>query len=155
MRSAPAQSIVFVCYGNIIRSKAAEAFAKQEILRLSDDASIQISSAGVSLESESGNPPDPRIIQSCLALGVRPDGVSRRLAPILGSALIAVYVMSSELMPLAEELLGSTNAEMVLFGDLLPLNLKGDIPDPYHQPLLFDEVAHRIKIGVSNIFEMF
>ena len=70
--------VVFVCWGNICRSPAAEAVFKK-LLADSDIAeSITCDSAGT-IQTHAGNPPDSRMRRAAQARGIHTGGVARMI----------------------------------------------------------------------------
>jgi protein-tyrosine-phosphatase len=144
-----AMTLCFVCFGNIIRSQAAEVFARRWLTTHPIITGLRVASASVSPASACGEPVDPRMTAHCAERGAPLTGRSRRLCPADTTAIIAV--MTEELAIPAARLLGRTADDLLRFGDYVPELAGADIPDPYHQPDRFAEVADLLYSGVEQI----
>ena len=100
------RKVVFVCYGNIIRSKAAAAFAAA----FSDDhpslAAIRFDSAGVSTASATGEDPDSRMVGVLAQRGFLVSGVSRRIRASDFARDVHLVFMTRALVRHATEITG-------------------------------------------------
>lgn len=69
--------VVFVCWGNICRSPAAEATFRKLIIDRGLDDRITCDSAGT-IDQHTGNSPDPRMQKAAEARGIRTGGSARK-----------------------------------------------------------------------------
>ncbi|HEX5497267.1 MAG TPA: hypothetical protein VFX70_22115, partial [Mycobacteriales bacterium] len=76
-------------------------------------------------------------------------GRSRRLCPVDATAVI--MVMAEGLVAPAAHLLHHRAEGLLRFGDYVPGLAGADIPDPYHQPDWFAEVAGLLHRGTTQI----
>jgi protein-tyrosine phosphatase len=80
MQNQPAKEklhVVFVCWGNICRSPAAEATFRKLVIDRGLDDRITCDSAGT-IDQHAGNSPDPRMQKAAGARGIRTGGVARK-----------------------------------------------------------------------------
>ena len=144
--------IVFVCWGNICRSPAAEATFRKILKERSLEKEITCDSAGT-IAQHHGNPPDPRMQKAAKA----------RAIPIGGTARIAndqdfhqadlLLTMDnfnfSELSKLAPE--SSLLTKIKPFCDYVQLDVN-EVPDPYYGGESgFENVLNLLEEGCFNL----
>jgi protein-tyrosine phosphatase len=145
--------LMFVCFGNIVRSRAAEGYARAWLAERGSEM-VSVDSAGVSVASGTGEPADDRMAAILGAQGIALDGGSRRVSPDDVSAARLVFAMTADVALTASELMGCPVEDILLFGHFAPRLSGVDVPDPYHQPSLFGEVAEHIREGVNEILHV-
>ena len=74
--------VLFVCWGNICRSPAAEATFRKLISEEGEEGKISCDSAGT-ISQHHGNPPDPRMQKAALARSLPIAGTARMEDKIL------------------------------------------------------------------------
>lgn len=125
------RTIVFVCYGNILRSPLAEELLRSR-LEKTGIRDIQISSAGVN--ASTGKPADERGRISALDYGVSLESHRARLltAEIVAAADVIV-VMDRRNETAVIEGFPTAASKLVLLGSFLPPSASGSvfIADPY------------------------
>jgi protein-tyrosine phosphatase len=80
MQNQPAKEklhVVFVCWGNICRSPAAEATFRKLLIDRGLDDRITCDSAGT-IDQHAGNSPDPRMQKAAGARGIQTGGAARK-----------------------------------------------------------------------------
>lgn len=148
------QKIVFVCFGNIIRSKAAEEFATAFRVKYPSLSSVEFDSAGVSPASANGEFADERMVGILAGRGLTVTGVSRRVGPQDFSPDVHLVFMTQALVERAAEIVGRNPINYTLFSRYCPEAGIGDVPDPYHEPRRFDEVIDLIEVGVCSLVDL-
>jgi protein-tyrosine phosphatase len=143
-------SVLFVCYGNIIRSALAEALYRRHAASFSS-AAPRVQSAGLS--AKPGRSADPRALAAGQSLGV--DLTSHRAQP-LTQALVddahVIFVMDrlNEAKVLAR--FPSARGKLCRLGTLALANGSDVIPDPYVQDAAaVDAAAERIDRATAML----
>jgi protein-tyrosine-phosphatase len=123
-------SILFVCYGNIIRSALAEALLRHEFERLGTERRARIDSAGVA--AKPGREADARAVAAAAALGV---DLSHHRARRVSNELIAgadiIYVMDRLNEAQLTAAFPAAQPKVRRLGALAPRANSDIIADPY------------------------
>ena len=157
MQEQPSQvdfHVVFVCWGNICRSPAAEATFRKLVEDRSLKGQVSCDSAGT-INQHAGNPPDPRMQTAAKARDL-PIGGRARIANdedfIRADLLVTMDDYNfSELSALApdEESLGKIRP----FCEYLTSNVR-EIPDPYYGGSSgFEQVLDLLDEGCRNLLD--
>ena len=127
----PAESILFVCHGNIMRSAAAEGFLRDD-LRAAGIANVKVGSAGT--HAHDGRPADLRAQDAARSLGL---SLREHAATRLTAQLVAEYDVIFAMDDLNYVNILTTfpesRAKLLLFGGMTSTGTyrAHEIPDPY------------------------
>ena len=127
------KSVLFVCWGNVCRSPAAEIILKREMKRLGVDGS-QIESAGICPDGQPGKPSWPMRWAS-LRRGVWLRPTPRMLRKKDFELFDVVIAMDREVLYSMETIVGREPKNVWLLSKFLPKNSRVDVPDPMCRPV--------------------
>ncbi len=127
------KSVLFVCWGNICRSPAAEIILKREMKRLGVDG-LQIESAGVSPDDRPINPSWPMQWAS-FRRGVWLKPRPRLLRKRDFARFDLVIAMDRDVLFSIRTIAKGTSANVKLLSEFLPANSPIDVPDPMRRSL--------------------
>ena len=144
--------IVFICWGNICRSPAAEATFRKLLKERSLEDKITCDSAGT-IGQHHGNPPDPRMKKAALARNIATGGTARmannedfKNADLL---LTMDHFNFSELSKLVPE--PGLESKIKPFCDYIRSNVD-EVPDPYYGGESgFENVLNLLEEGCLNL----
>jgi protein-tyrosine-phosphatase len=145
-------AILFVCYGNIMRSAFAEACFRQEVSRRPALQRIRFASAGVRAYPDDRAEPHARAMASRLGYTLESHRAQRTSRPLLAQ-FDRVYIMDQ----LNEDLILSDSPEVrekvAYLSSLVPGTPK-EIEDPYCQTdKQLEACFRRIELAVRNLAE--
>lgn len=146
--------ILFVCWGNICRSPAAEATFRKLLIEKSLEKKITCDSAGT-IGQHTGNPPDPRMQKAAKARNL-PIGGSARMANDqdfhkADLLLTMDHFNYSELSKLAPE--PAFKAKIKPFCDYVRPDVD-EVPDPYYGGASgFENVLNLLEEGCYNLLK--
>lgn len=146
--------VLFVCWGNICRSPAAEATFRKLIIEEGEEGKISCDSAGT-ISQHHGNPPDPRMQKAALARSLPIAGTARmvRDEDFITSDLILTMdkFNFSELSKLAPD--EQSKKKIIPFCDFVSTQDK-EVPDPYYGGSDgFEKVLDLLEDGCSNLMQ--
>jgi len=149
-----ADSVLFVCYGNIMRSAFAEACLRDEVSRNPRLKNVRFASAGVRAQNGERAESHARAMAKKLGLSLDRHRATRTSRELL-SSFDRIYIMDQ----LNEELLlGDTrevSSKVEYLSTLAPEGPK-EIEDPYCQGEKHLEACfRRIQLAVRNLAEAF
>ena len=144
------QSILFVCYGNIMRSAFAEACFRHEVSQHPKLKGIRFASAGVRAEPDERAEPHARAMAKQLGLSLESHRATRTSSGLL-SQYDQIFIMDQ----LNEDLLLGDSPEAqpktAYLSSLIP-GAKKEIEDPYCQTARQLEACFRtIQLAVRNL----
>ncbi|MBH55412.1 MAG: protein tyrosine phosphatase [Opitutaceae bacterium] len=147
--------ILFVCWGNICRSPAAECVLHKMLGDQGLTAEISCDSAGT-ISAHAGQPPDGRMCQHASMRSIPIRGQSRMISPEDGHKFDLILAMDRSNFSDLEALgiAGNGKAELKLFGEYIDSENPPDIPDPYyggHQG--FETVLDMVEDGCARLIE--
>ena len=149
-------NILFVCSGNVSRSFMAEMLLRNEIKRLKLD-NISISSAG--LFAYPGSPPDPKMVDYLLKMGISPKShEARQIMKNDVDWADLILVMEREHATMIERLWSETKGKVELLGKFVSegQSVVDDISDPfgrssYYYRLAQAQITLAIRSFVKNV----
>ncbi len=144
-----AQSILFVCLGNICRSPTAEAIFRLQ----AKGCGLEIDSAGTSGWHD-GNPSDPRASAEAARRGIDMSYIrSRKIVAEDFDRFDLIVAMDSQNMQDLQTVqpVGS-KAKLVKLLDYMPDIGTCDVPDPYYEDN-FPEVLDMIELACERLLE--
>lgn len=122
--------MLFVCWGNICRSPAAEGIMRSLVAERGLDGRVLVDSAGT-IDAHAGEPPDARMRRAAAKRGVELDGRSRMIAGDDVDRFDLIVAMDRSNASDVAELLGRRPPSLKLLSDFLPEGSPVDVPDPY------------------------
>lgn len=144
------QSILFVCYGNIMRSAFAEACFRHEVSQYLELKSIRFASAGVRAQPDERAEPNARAMAKQLGLSLESHRATRTSSELL-SQYDRIYIMDQ----LNENLILGDSPEVRPKTAYLSSLLEGarkEIEDPYCQSAKQLEACFRtIQLAVRKL----
>ncbi len=152
--NSPITSILFVCWGNICRSPAAENVMRQ-LLEKAGRSQIQCDSAGT-LDAHAGNSPDPRMSAAGKRRGLpmtgKARGVRREDFEKFDLIIAMDHANRSDLRAIAPH---PTSMEKVrLFCEYCRSYDNKEVPDPYYGgPQGFEHVLDLLEDGCKGLLE--
>ena len=146
--------ILFVCWGNICRSPAAEATFKKLLKEESLESEISCGSAGT-IGQHQGNPPDPRMQKAAKLRNLPIGGTARKVtdqdfhdADLLITMDHFNYSELSKLSPSP-----SFNSKIIPFCDFVRPDIE-EVPDPYYGGTSgFENVLNILEEGCFNLLK--
>lgn len=148
--------LLFVCYGNIIRSPLAESMFRQMAADACLADKYRVDSAGTSGLFD-GEPPDPRISRLAAARGLKLEHCSRGVAPEDYEEFDVILAMDTrnlaDLLAMAPSPPG--RAQVRLLREFDPLGgPNASVPDPVHSgPEAFEMTYAVIERSVRGLLE--
>ena len=131
---AKVESVLFVCWGNICRSPAAEVLLKRKMKQIGVKG-VQIKSAGVSPDDGSHNPSwAMRWASVWRGVWLRPR--PRLLTKKDVSRFDLVIAMDREVLFSIKAIAGGQAQKVKLLSEFLPTDSPVDVPDPMHRSFL-------------------
>lgn len=151
---SPINSILFVCWGNICRSPAAENVMRQ-LLEQSGQSGIKCDSAGT-LDAHAGSPPDPRMTAAGKRRGLPMTGQARCVRSEDFAAFDLILAMDranwedlKQIAPQAESM-----KKVQLFCEFCSKHTAEEVPDPYYGGAQgFEHVLDLLEDGCQGILE--
>lgn len=144
------KSILFVCYGNIMRSAFAEACFREEVSRNPKLEAVRFASAGVRAQSGERAEPNARAMAKRLGLSLDHHRATRTSRDLVAS-FERIYIMDQ----LNEELLLGDTPEVAAKVEYLSIHAPGgprEIEDPYCQgDKQLEACFRRIQLAVKNL----
>ena len=146
--------ILFVCWGNICRSPAAEATFRKLLNEQGLQEKISCDSAGT-ISQHHGNPPDKRMIKAAEARKINISGSARMAGKLDFEKADMLITMDNfnftELTKLAPDF--QSKLKIVPFCDYVDSHEK-EVPDPYYGgPEGFEKVLDLLENGCSNLLK--
>ncbi len=152
--NSPITSILFVCWGNICRSPAAENVMRQLLVN-AGRTQIQCDSAGT-LDAHAGNSPDPRMSAAGKRRGLpmtgRARGVRREDFEKFDLIIAMDYANRSDLQTIAPH--SAAMEKVRLFCEFCRNHDDKEVPDPYYGgPQGFEHVLDLLEDGCNGLLE--
>lgn len=153
MNQAKPYRVLFVCWGNICRSPAAECVFKHYLSQSGLDWFVDADSAGTIRDHE-GNPPDKRMRQAAARRGIEVKGAARRISGSDFKNFDLILAMDKsnldEINWAAQH--HRTNASIRLFCEYCTSHDEREVPDPYYGGEEgFDRVMDLLEDGCRNL----
>ena len=147
--------VLFVCWGNICRSPAAENVFRHYLAKSDLDGSVVCDSAGTIREHE-GNPPDRRMTETARRRGIELTGAARKIVPADLQEFDLILAMDwhnlDEIQWLTER--HPTTAIVKLFCEYCTEHDEEEVPDPYYGGQAgFDRVLDLLEDGCRNLLK--
>lgn len=153
---SPIQSILFVCWGNICRSPAAENVMRSLLKDAGLEQTVICDSSGT-ISSHQGNAPDPRMSAAGKRRGLPMTGSARgtTLEDLQRFDLIAA-MDNANLADLRQiDRNGEANHKIRLFCTFCQTHDDTEVPDPYYGgPQGFEHVLDLLEDGCSEILKL-
>ena len=157
MQNQPAKEklhIVFVCWGNICRSPAAEATFRKLVIDRGLDDRITCDSAGT-IDQHTGNSPDPRMQKAAQARSLTLSGTARMVTDEDFEKSVALLTMDdfnfSELSSLAPS--SELTSKIKPFCSYVSNNVT-EVPDPYFGGAEgFETVLDLLEEGCTRLLD--
>ncbi len=152
MSSRSPYRVLFLCWGNICRSPAAECVFKHHLRSRGVDGAITCDSAGTIRDHE-GNPPDERMRRTGARRGITIDGAARKIRPADLADFDLVLAMDDFNLAYLEKMARKhpPRAEIALFCEYTGLDER-EVPDPYYGGQDgFDLVLDLLETGCANL----
>lgn len=147
------KSVLFVCWGNICRSPAAEGVLRHALAERGLEGAVDVESAGT-ISYHQGEPPDERMRQAAAARGWDLQGASRPVETEDFDRFDLIVAMDSKNLADLQGLEGQAAARVRLFSDFLPAGSPEDVPDPYYGGERgFDRVLDLLELGMPSLLE--
>ena len=150
--------VLFVCWGNICRSPAAEGVLNHLVARDGLEGSIATDSAGT-IRSQVGWPPDSRMRETGARRGIAIEGSARILRPSDLEDFDLILAMDDYNLSCVEELVeehgdGRPDLPAIgLFCEYTGLETR-EVPDPYYGGQDgFDLVLDLLETGCANLIQ--
>ncbi len=124
-------SVLFVCMGNICRSPTGEGLFRAYVEDRGLSDRIHIDSAGT-ISYHTGNPPDPRVIESAARRGYELTGSARQISRSDFDRFDLIVAMDRENYSDIIDLGGARPDQVRLLSSFLPDGSSPDVPDPYY-----------------------
>ncbi len=124
-------SVLFVCWGNICRSPAAEGLLRRRLAEEGLAERIRVDSAGT-IDYHEGAPPDFRMSEAAARRGYELGGGSRPVVPADAYRFQLVVAMGRSNLADLREILDGGPAEVRLLSEFLDDGDPVDVPDPYY-----------------------
>ena len=145
--------ILFVCWGNICRSPAAENVFNKLLKEQNLETEISCDSAGT-IADHNGQAPDRRMSQAGARRGIHFKGQSRKIRPEDWDAFDLILAMDhfnlSELQSMKPG--EGVRAELRLFGTFINSESPPEVPDPYYGGSRgFEDVLDLVEDGCRNL----
>ncbi len=146
------QRILFVCWGNICRSPAAECIFQQLLDANGLTDSILCDSAGT-LGYHNGEPPDARMTQAAANRNIPFFGTSRKVRESDFKNFDLILAMDRKNLNDLNSLKPTDSpATLKLFGEFIDKSSPPDIPDPYYGGERgFEIVLNMVEEGSRNL----
>lgn len=125
------RSVLFVCWGNICRSPAAEGVMRHLVVERDLDDRIEIDSAGT-IDAHQGESPDARMRRAASERGYILEGRSRPVVPEDFDRFDLVVAMDRSNLVDLESMVGGPHEHVLLLSHFLPDGGPVDVPDPYY-----------------------
>ena len=145
--------VLFVCWGNICRSPAAECVMQKLIDEKDLNNDITCDSAGT-ISAHAGQPPDRRMQEHAARRSIAFHGRSRKVRAEDFQEFDLILAMDRENMSDLEsyQRQETRTAELRLFGHFLEPKNPPDVPDPYYGGALgFERVLDMVEKGCTQI----
>jgi protein-tyrosine phosphatase len=151
----PQRSVLFVCLGNICRSRTAEGVMRRRITERGLEDRVAVGSAGTG-DYHVGEPADPRMRRAAARRGYELDGTARQVDRGDFERFDLIVAMDREnlrdLRYLKRRAGSGETARVHLLSDFLPAGSPVDVPDPYYQGG-FDRVIDLIEEACPAILD--
>jgi protein-tyrosine phosphatase len=146
--------ILFVCWGNICRSPAAEATFRKIVEQEGLEDQITIDSAGT-ISSHQGNPPDSRMARAARERNISTSGTARKVNDLDFEKADLLVTMDnfnfSELSKLAPN--DELKNKIIPFCDFVSSS-ESEVPDPYYGGASgFEKVLDLLEDGCVSLLE--
>lgn len=149
--SVPAQSVLFVCMGNICRSPAAEGVFRKLVADAGREAEFHIDSAGTH-GYHVGHPPDSRMLAAARARGYLLDSRARRLAQSDFECFNWIVTMDDDNYTNVGAMDNGGGARVVRMVDYCKRLSPVEVPDPYYGGAAgFEEVLDILEDACSGL----
>ncbi|MCH6258485.1 low molecular weight phosphotyrosine protein phosphatase [Puniceicoccaceae bacterium K14] len=150
------KSILFVCWGNICRSPAAENVMRSLLEESELEDVIECGSAGT-INSHAGNPPDPRMSVAGKRRGLPMTGSAQCITERDLDHYDLIITMDDFNMESVRDLdhSGITKNKLVPFCSFCQKHSDTEVPDPYYGgDAGFEHVLDLLEDGCSQIIEI-
>ncbi len=147
----PERSVLFVCLGNICRSRTAEGVMRRLVEDRGLASRVVIDSAGTG-DYHVGEPADPRMRRAAERRGYDLNGTARQVTRGDFERFDLVVAMDRENLRDLRYLAGGPRDHVRLFSDYLPAGAPVDVPDPYYEGG-FDRVIRLIEEACQAILD--
>ncbi len=127
---SPEKNVLFVCWGNICRSPAAEGLMKSLVAEHGLETRVGVDSAGT-ISYHAGQPPDPRMREAAARRGYELEGSSRLIRPEDVDRFDLIVAMDRSNLADLDEILGDRPDNVRLLSEFLPAGSPVEVPDPY------------------------
>ncbi len=149
--SVSAQSVLFVCMGNICRSPAAEGVFRKLVADAGREAEFHIDSAGTH-GYHVGHPPDSRMLAAARARGYLLDSRARRLAQSDFECFNWIVTMDDDNYANVGAMDNGGGARVVRMVDYCKRLSPVEVPDPYYGGAAgFEEVLDILEDACSGL----
>jgi len=155
MHTMEPYKVLFVCWGNICRSPAAECVFQHKINEKKLDKTISCDSAGT-MGMHAGSPPDSRMRQAAAKRSIAFFGKSRKIRSSDFSDFDLILVMDQQNLFDVEAQMpsGKIHAEVKLFGELLDMQNPPEVSDPYYGGAQgFEIVLDMVDAGCDKLIK--
>ena len=146
--------ILFVCWGNICRSPAAECVMRHLIRENGDSDRVQCDSAGT-MDLHAGHLPDKRMRATAAARGITINGAAREIRPEDFHSFDLIVAMDNENRMHIEKVRAKVEnpaADVRQFCEFVESTDHTEVPDPYYGGQRgFDLVMDLLEDGCRNL----
>lgn len=147
-------TVLFVCWGNICRSPAAECIFHQLVEDANLSQFITCDSAGT-LGYHNGEPPDARMTEAALKRNIPFFGKSRKVTQSDFSNFDLILAMDKKNLNDLQALKpNNSHAQIKMFGEFINQTNPPEIPDPYYGGEEgFETVLNMVEEGSRNLLK--
>ena len=146
--------VLFVCWGNICRSPAAEATFRKLVKGQGLDEKITIDSAGT-ISTHEGNPPDSRMRSAANARNLSIEGSARKVnRQDFTQADMLITMDNFNFFELTKVAPSAEQAKKIIPFCKFVSSEDSEVPDPYYGgPSGFEKVLDLLENGCVNLLE--
>lgn len=152
MPNADTRNVLFVCWGNICRSPAAEGVLRHLIAEQGLEGRIEADSAGT-IDYHAGDPADARMRAAAAARGYALESISRPFVAGDFERYDLIVAMDRKNLRDVRSLEREPQDHVRLFSEFLPDGTPVDVPDPYLGEAGFERTLDIIERGCPAILE--